>query len=408
MKYIPHMQKVIVFAGLFFLAGLCRSQSITYSFGAFAGIFAYNATPTVFPELPPGIDDGLTNPYSIGFNFDYGCQTKTQFMVSSNGWMTFNTGCIGSDPANQLAGNATQIANAERPIIAPLWDDLDVDATGNVNQKLTGSSPNRVLTIEWKKMRWKFSATGPVITFQVKLYETSNRIDFVYFQESAVVSSGSASSGLTGAANGNYYSIQSFAASPAVTNNTGEVTTLATKPASSQTYSWNPTCGLPIELILFSGESRNDKDVFWWATATEINNDFFTLEGSTDDMNYIGLKTVKATGNNRSTKHYMTELESNNYVYFRLKQNDLDKHYSYSNVIALDKDKTNSKIKVYPVPADKFLLLKNTNSYVIYDPEGKQITAGSGMEKIDTSELKEGLYFIKINDTDFYKIIIRH
>ena len=133
MKWIPHINKLFLCAGFFFYLNCYRSQVITYNFGTVTATYAYNSTPTVFPELPPGIDDAITNPFTLPFTFQYGCVSKTQIIVSSNGWLTFNAGCIGSDPGNQLAGNATQISNAERPIIAPLWDDLDVGWTSGNN-----------------------------------------------------------------------------------------------------------------------------------------------------------------------------------------------------------------------------------------------------------------------------------
>ncbi len=219
MKRIPHIHKLLLCVLLLLRYDFSKAQVINYTFGTVTAVYAYNATPTVFPELPQGIDDAYTNPKPIGFNFDYGCTTYTQFIASSNGWMTFNMGCIGSDPANQLAGNATQISNAERPIITALWDDLDIGAGGNVNYLLSGIGPNRILTIEWKKMLWHVNALAPSISFQVKLYETSNRIDFVYLQEAGALGTpASSSAGLTGAANCNYYSLQNYTNVISVTN----------------------------------------------------------------------------------------------------------------------------------------------------------------------------------------------
>ena len=410
MKRITHIHKVLLCAGLLFCFNLCRSQVISYNFGTVTATYAYNATPTVFPELPGGIDDALTNPFTLPFPFQYGCASKTQIIVSSNGWLTFNAGCIGSDPANQLAGNATQIANAERPIIAPLWDDLDVaGAGGQVNAKLTGVTPNQILTIEWKKMMWKLSALGPVISFQVKLYETSNRIDFVYLQEASVVSAGSASSGLTGAANGNYYSLNNLSATAVASFNAGEVSTISVKPASNQSYSWTPICALPIELISFTGKNSEDEDFFEWTTATEENNDFFTLEGSADGLSFMELQKIKGAGNSHSNKKYQAKIKTEQLTYFRLKQTDFDKHHSYSETIVLE-SKRKKNVKVYPNPANSILVMEGVNTYVIYSVTGEEIKKGenNSISLIDVSELPYGLYFVKVNETDRFKILIRH
>jgi hypothetical protein len=396
---------------LLFQYDFSKAQVINYTFGTVAAVYAYNATPTVFPELPQGIDDAITNPKPIGFNFDYGCTTYSQFIASSNGWMTFNMGCIGSDPNNQLAGNATQITNAERPIIAALWDDLDIGAGGNVNYLLTGVSPNRILTIEWKKMLWKVTALAPCISFQVKLYETSNRIDFVYLQEAGALSiPTNASAGLTGAANGNYYSLQNYTNVMSVTNNTGENTNLNAKPASSQSYSWMPVCVLPIELIYFAGENNNGKNNFEWATATEKNNDHFTLEGSSDGINFTELQKINGAGNSNSIKHYQTNRDPDNLIYFRLKQTDYDKNVSYSKTIAIEESKRKEIKFIYPNPsaANFNLYADEPTSVKVYSYTGQLI------EELNANEYKiivfgenyaAGIYFVKMEYIDGIKTL---
>lgn len=412
MKRIPHINKFVLCAGFFLLLNLCRSQVINYTFGTVTATYAYNAGPTmtVFPELPGGIDDAFTNPFTLPFTFQYGCSNKTQIIVSSNGWLTFNMGCIGSDPGNQLAGNATQIANSERPIIAPLWDDLDVSGSGGqVSAQLSGVSPNRILTIEWKRMMWRLSALGPVISFQVKLYETSNIIDFVYLQEASAVSAGSASAGLTGAANGNYYSLNNLSPTAVASFNSGEVTSISAKPANNQSYRWLPVCALPIELISFTGENSGDTHTFNWITVTEKNNDFFTLEGSADGFSFVELQKIKGAGNSQSHKKYQAKLKTDELTYFRLKQTDFDKLHSYSKTIALE-NKRKGTVKVYPNPANSVLAMEGVSAYVIYNTSGEEIKRGENntINLVDISDIPDGLYFIKANGTDHFKILIRH
>ncbi|MFN8698658.1 MAG: T9SS type A sorting domain-containing protein, partial [Flavobacteriales bacterium] len=73
-------------------------------------------------------------------------------------------------------------------VLAPFWDDLVTtgnpgNGTTGLNQsmkwQLDGTSPNRVLTLEWIGME-RFTFPSPNLNFQVKLYETSNNIEFVY------------------------------------------------------------------------------------------------------------------------------------------------------------------------------------------------------------------------------------
>jgi len=89
---------------------------------------------------------------------------------------------------------------------------------------------------------WNYSSSGPVISFEVKLYEGSNRIDFCYRQETNAVNSGSASIGLNGSTAGVFLSLDGSGSNPNVSSTT-ETTTISTKPATDQVYRWDPiTC----------------------------------------------------------------------------------------------------------------------------------------------------------------------
>ncbi len=58
---------------------------------------------------------------------------------------------------------------------------------------------------------------------------------------------------------------------------------------------------LPIELISFIGKCNNKYNLLTWQTATEINNDYFTIEKSLDALNWEELTTVNGAGNSSST-----------------------------------------------------------------------------------------------------------
>ena len=63
------------------------------------------------------------------------------------------------------------------PAILPFWDDID-DETGNVYWEVQGTSPNRMLIVEWYN-RPHFSNIGSA-TFEAILYEATNEIKFQY------------------------------------------------------------------------------------------------------------------------------------------------------------------------------------------------------------------------------------
>jgi hypothetical protein len=96
--------------------------------------------------------------------------------------------------------------------------------------------------MEWINMNWDYSASTAGISFQLKLYETSNIIEFVYRQEAGALVNDGASIGLTAAAtgSGNFSSVSASTANPTVSTTT-ETNSIVTKPATGQIYRWDPT-----------------------------------------------------------------------------------------------------------------------------------------------------------------------
>lgn len=219
-----------------FIAPFITHAQIGYTFSALSGTYSYNSGTSL---LGSGVDENISASTSIGFTFQFGCANYTTFQASSNGVLYLGT-AIASAPFDNFPDLAF---NADRPVIAPLWDDLKTSSAaqgGGVNYTLSGASPNRILTVEWKKMKWYYASTGPIISFQVKLYETSNRIDFIYQQENiANLAFPAAAIGLAGANSGDYYSLNNASSSPTASQST-ETDNISTAPATGQIYRWDP------------------------------------------------------------------------------------------------------------------------------------------------------------------------
>ncbi len=94
---------------------------------------------------------------------------------------------------------------------------------------------------------------------------------------------------------------------------------------------------LPIELIYFKANTENKNILLEWATAAEINNDFFTIERSIDGRNWDIIDYVQGAGNSNITIYY--EYKDKNPVegisYYRLKQTDYDGQFEYFGPVAI-------------------------------------------------------------------------
>jgi hypothetical protein len=234
--FLPNLKnRLLLIVSLFcfsIIQTLAQSAS-TYSFVASSGTYTNIATGTDVNGIE--VDDATVSGIPIGFTFTYCGTGYTTASVSSNGWLSFQTTTYSG-----LTNDLDNDANGIRPLLAPLWDDLD-GAGGVAKYETTGVAGSRIFTMEWRNWQWNYSATGAVISFQVKLYESDNHIEFIYRQEATAVNSGSASIGICDASLGatHFLSLDGTGAAPSASS-TVETITLGTKPATGQIYRFNP------------------------------------------------------------------------------------------------------------------------------------------------------------------------
>lgn len=112
---------------------------------------------------------------------------------------------------------------------------------------------------------------------------------------------------------------------------------------------------LPIELIYFKAEpipSRQSVQLNW-ATAMELENDFFTIERSRDGLNFYKVAEIPGAGTHSGILEYsftdITALEGTSY--YRLKQTDIGgRSFSYSEVVRVQLPFGKQDITPFPNP----------------------------------------------------------
>jgi hypothetical protein len=163
---------------------------------------------------------------------------------------------------------------------------------------------------------------------------------------------------------------------------------------------------LPIELACFTSECRNGTTLLKWTTATERNNDHFTIQYSSDGIKFNDIGTVKGAGNSNSNKYYeFTDVKPHNdYSYYRLKQTDFDDKTSLTPIIGAERCTTifDFAFEVFPNPANENITIRSDVSgseIMILNSIGQLVYKGTLSENetvIDISELQRGLYFIQL------------
>ncbi len=207
--------------------------------------------------------DGGEEDVPIGFNFEFEGVTYDTVSATSDGFLSFVKG--GTSTAGNDLDNGSA---ARRPLVAPLWDDHDGRASSSqAAYEVTGTAPNRVFTFEWRDWEWSWNATDSVVSFQAKLYETSNVVEFTYRWEcDSCITGPDASIGLSGASS--FLSVTGLGSgAPSVSNQTEDasIDTVVTDQVFTFTL---PACPAP-NLDSVVNITSSSVDLYWSNTGSD-------------------------------------------------------------------------------------------------------------------------------------------
>ncbi len=183
---------------------------------------------------------------------------------------------------------------------------------------------------------------------------------------------------------------------------------------------------LPVELISFKAEKREDEVMLNWTTASETNNEKFEIEHSTNDKPFEKIGEIKGNETTLQTSQYSFQHRnpSVGLNYYRLKQIDFDGKFEYSNVVSVQvESKKKSVGDFYPTPTEDGIVFldftsnaKSDLTISIFDATGKNIldqkvdiVKGENKLNFDFSTLEKGIYFVQLGNIghqEYRKLII--
>ncbi len=186
-----------------------------------------------------------------------------------------------------------------------------------------------------------------------------------------------------------------------------------------------PIASLPINFVSFNAFFENKNQVkLTWTTETENGTKNFEIERSINGQLFGKIGTVNAANISNSTLNYTmldNDFNRGNKNYYRLKMNDLNGDFRYSEIVVLESKSKNS-IEVFPNPVKNGLLVLQLNEEIakeklyfeIYNNEGKKLLSQNLIKndishQINVSKFKPGNYTVlvkKDNEVLFNKIII--
>ncbi|HSH65661.1 MAG TPA: T9SS type A sorting domain-containing protein [Bacteroidia bacterium] len=168
---------------------------------------------------------------------------------------------------------------------------------------------------------------------------------------------------------------------------------------------------LPVELLNFDYVCKGKNIVFNWCTATEMNNDYFTLWSSSDAIHFKPITTIPGEGNSITKKQYRFLLEKKEpgHTYFKLSQTDFngttksfnlihaDDCVSPDDVITINNSSLNQlEININSQGNNYYELYINNILGQRFINEDVQVVAGTNSLNYNLAGLTTGIYYVRL------------
>lgn len=170
---------------------------------------------------------------------------------------------------------------------------------------------------------------------------------------------------------------------------------------------------LDIELSSFAGVCVDNGVKLLWTTATEHNNDYFTIQKSINGIEWREIGIVKGAGSSHYSLNYqlMDQQRENTDSYYRLNQTDFDGTQRLKQTISVKYCNFDEQITIFPNPSNGQFFVnfvpKGNYTIDVLDMSGKQIWSGQNATHIDLEKYQSGVYFINIQPENGETVVKR-
>lgn len=397
-------------------------------------------------------DDYWSDVITLPFDFCFFGNIYNQCLVGPNGLMSFDV--TNANAYCDWQFNATCPSNfLHMNAIFGVYHDIDPADCGVARYAVLGTAPCRVFVVNYDDLcHYGIACDAYRSTTQIVLYETTNAIE-VYVQDKPTCTdwnSGNAVIGVQNATGTVGFTPPGRNTGPWSASNeawrftpngasivdidwysqadgyigSGETITVCPDEASQAfvaeaTYSLCDgstvvvsddivvTCAqvlLPVEWLSFEAKKVTDANhvLTEWVTASEHNNDFFTVERSKDGLFWEAVGMVSGSGNTLETNSYQW-LDRQPFLgvsYYRVKQTDFNGEFSYSGKRAVEIEA--AELAVYPNPGNGKFILEgaDVSGLTIYDSRGRKVLFDlHGENTITLRGAAAGAYVFEIRST---------
>jgi hypothetical protein len=174
---------------------------------------------------------------------------------------------------------------------------------------------------------------------------------------------------------------------------------------------------LPVNLLSFTGTCQDSKVTLNWSTASEINNDYFTVERTKTGEQWEFIATVEGAGNSNQVRNYeaVDNNPMNGVSYYRLSQTDFNGTVKSFGPAEVSCSSTGSEVSVYPNPFKDELVINYRNmtgpkadvkimdilGNIVMDRSFDLQPSGSDSFMLNLGDLATGLYYIQFKSGDY-------
>ena len=180
------------------------------------------------------------------------------------------------------------------------------------------------------------------------------------------------------------------------------------------------TAILHVKLLNFEAQVKHNTVNLISSTISEINNAFFTIEKSSDGVEFEIVFNLSGAGNSNEINNYVG-VDENPYEgvsYYRLKQTDFDGKVEFFDIVTVEVKPNIDRIRIYPNPVfdnlwidikktigntSVLIEIKNING-VVLSKQKVNLQRENSLVNIKTNKLKAGLYYINFIYNDVEKI----
>lgn len=167
---------------------------------------------------------------------------------------------------------------------------------------------------------------------------------------------------------------------------------------------------MPVEFLGISAIQQDKEVLVSWSTASELNNNFFTVERSEDGVNFESIGFRNGAGNSNSlVNYYFTDVEPlSGLAFYRIRQTDYDGNSDVSSIAAIDFNSTPAQLTLFPNPvkqgASIGMVMTASNAGAVakvFSYEGKLVIEKPAIEMqslIIDGSFSKGLYTLMIVD----------